>query len=32
MMASLLESLSPQEKEQFNGAIVSAFVRAKKPA
>jgi ubiquinone/menaquinone biosynthesis C-methylase UbiE len=30
-MVNLLESLSSEEKEQFNGAIVSAFVRAKKP-
>ncbi len=32
MMGILLESLSPQEKEQSNGAIVSAFVRARKPS
>jgi ubiquinone/menaquinone biosynthesis C-methylase UbiE len=31
-MANLIESLSLEEKEQFNGAIVSAFVRAKKPS
>lgn len=30
-MVSILESLSLEEKEQFNGAIVSAFVRAEKP-
>jgi ubiquinone/menaquinone biosynthesis C-methylase UbiE len=30
-MVNLVESLSSQEKEQFNGAVVSAFVRAKKP-
>ncbi|MGE5389985.1 MAG: arsenite methyltransferase [Deltaproteobacteria bacterium] len=30
-MVNLLESLSLEEKEQLNGAIVSAFVRAKKP-
>ncbi len=30
-MVNLLASLSDAEKEQLNGAIVSAFVRAKKP-
>ena len=30
-MVNLLESLSIEEKDQFNGAIVSAFVRAAKP-
>lgn len=30
-MVNLLEGLSPAEKDQLNGAIVSAFVRAKKP-
>lgn len=30
-MLKLLESLSIEEKEQFHGAIFSAFVRAKKP-
>lgn len=30
-MVKLLESLSIEEKEQFYGAIFSAFVRAKKP-
>lgn len=31
-MADLLDSLTSEEKEQFNGAVVSAFVRAKKPS
>jgi hypothetical protein len=30
-MHSLLNGLSAAEQEQFNGSIVSAFLRAKKP-
>jgi len=30
-MISIVENLSLEEREQFNGAIVSAFVRAEKP-